>query len=117
MTRAPSTCTKDGCAAIAVDRGRCLEHKHKRAPERRVNRERYNSIGWLRNKANYIRAHPVCCLCGGAAETPDHWPVSRRDLVAAGDQHADSWDKLRPLCKRCHSRETARLQPGGWNRR
>ncbi|WP_439679604.1 hypothetical protein [Embleya sp. MST-111070] len=26
----------------------------------------------------------------------------------------DAWARLRPLCVRCHNRETARLQPGGW---
>ena len=60
---------------------------------------------------------PVCQLCLRALSTvADHWPTSRRDLVALG---LDPDDPIygRGLCKRCHDRETAVNQPGGWNAR
>ncbi|WP_433406947.1 hypothetical protein [Streptomyces sp. CA-146814] len=45
----------------------------------------------------------------------DHWPLSKRELVARGlDEHDPR--RGRGLCHSCHSSETARHQPGGWNR-
>jgi hypothetical protein len=48
---------------------------------------------------------------------PDHHPRSRRELIAAGVADPDADEYLRPLCAPCHNPETARNQPGGWNRR
>jgi 5-methylcytosine-specific restriction protein A len=44
----------------------------------------------------------------------DHWPLSRRQLAAQGMNPNDP-KHGRGLCTPCHSRETARDQPGGWN--
>lgn len=73
---------------------------------------------WGIIRAAFLKAHPTCCIpgCGAPAEVPDHHPVSRAELVAQGDPHPDAWARLRPLCLPCHRRETARNQPGGWNR-
>lgn len=58
---------------------------------------------------------PICKVCRRAPSTvADHFPLSRRELVAAG-LDADDPERGRGLCKPCHDRETARLQPGGWN--
>jgi 5-methylcytosine-specific restriction protein A len=46
----------------------------------------------------------------------DHYPLSRRELVAQG-LDADDSQYGRGLCHRHHSQETARLQPGGFNAR
>jgi 5-methylcytosine-specific restriction protein A len=45
----------------------------------------------------------------------DHWPLSRRELVEQG-LDPDDPKHGRGLCTSCHSRSTAREQPGGWNR-
>lgn len=52
--------------------------------------------------------HPLCCLCAAPATVPDHHPLSRRELVAAGDSHPDAWRHLRPLCEACHNAKSAR---------
>jgi len=58
---------------------------------------------------------PICVLCRLAASTvADHYPRSRRELIAAGDDPNDPACG-RGLCKRCHDRSTAREQPGGWH--
>jgi 5-methylcytosine-specific restriction protein A len=65
---------------------------------------------WRRNAANFLRAHPVCVDCDGAAQVPDHDPVSRRELVARGDPHPDAWHHLRPRCTPCHNRRTGTVR-------
>lgn len=61
---------------------------------------------------------PICVVCGVAfATVADHWPTSRRELVEQGVANPDAPHRLRALCASCHGSETAREQPGGWNRR
>jgi 5-methylcytosine-specific restriction protein A len=48
------------------------------------------------------------------ATVADHYPRSRRELEALGLDPNDP-EYGRGLCASCHSRETARHQPGGWN--
>lgn len=78
--------------------------------------ERGYDLKWARIRAQFLRHHPTCEICGNPAKVADHHPVSRKDLVAQGDPHPDSWDKLRPLCKSCDRREGNAKEPGGWNR-
>ncbi|MFP3987099.1 holin [Streptomyces sp. E11-3] len=60
---------------------------------------------------------PVCVVCGEVPSTEaDHWPRSRKQLIAEGLDPNDPRHS-RGLCSTCHKRETARRQPGGWNRR
>jgi 5-methylcytosine-specific restriction protein A len=69
--------------------------------------------------AHYLKHHPWCVMCEaeGKAEparVADHYPTSRRDLIARGIRHPDAWVRLRPLCMGHHRSETNRLQPGGF---
>lgn len=60
----------------------------------------------------------MCVVCKKAFSTvADHYPISRRDLVAMGIRNPDAPERLRALCASCHGSETAEHQPGGWNRR
>jgi 5-methylcytosine-specific restriction protein A len=95
----------------------CAARTATRTPPRGTPTERGYDAKWRRIRAQYLKHHPVCCLCGAPSEVPDHWPLSRRQLLEAGDPHPDAWTHLRPLCRSCHSRETNRNQPGGWNKR
>jgi 5-methylcytosine-specific restriction protein A len=61
-----------------------------------------------------VGAHPWCVLCSKTVTVADHFPESRRGLVARGVSDPDAWSRLRPLCTSCHNRETAKHQPGGW---
>ncbi|MEU8131949.1 hypothetical protein [Streptodolium elevatio] len=53
-------------------------------------------------------------LCAHPATVADHFPSSRRQLIAAGVADPDAPERLRALCSPCHNRETAKRQPGGW---
>jgi 5-methylcytosine-specific restriction protein A len=44
-----------------------------------------------------------------------HYPESRKELLARGVLDPDDPRLMRGMCHRCHSRETAREQPGGFN--
>ncbi|MEN2423029.1 holin [Streptomyces rimosus] len=70
-------------------------------------------------RAPVLRRDPVCVVCGDAPSThADHWPRSRKQLLAQGLDPNDS-QYGRGLCASCHYRETATApeQAGGWNRR
>jgi 5-methylcytosine-specific restriction enzyme A len=53
-------------------------------------------------------------LCSKTATVADHFPESRRALVAKGVNDPDAFSRLRPLCTSCRNKETAKHQPGGW---
>ncbi|MET7298707.1 hypothetical protein [Embleya sp. NPDC005575] len=53
-------------------------------------------------------------LCAQPAVVADHFPLSRRQLIDQGATDPDAPERLRPLCVRCHNRETARHQPRGF---
>lgn len=63
---------------------------------------------WRVIRAAFLKAHPRCEACGAPASEADH-----RTPLAAGGTHA--WVNLRPLCKPCHSRKTARDDGGFGN--
>lgn len=72
-----------------------------------------------RFRAGVLARDPTCRYpdgCGARSTVADHWPRSRRDLVALG-LDPDDPQHGRGLCATHHSQETARLQPGGWNAR
>jgi 5-methylcytosine-specific restriction protein A len=49
--------------------------------------------------------------CAAPARVADHYPLSRKQLLAMGDLNPDDPTHMRGLCTRCHNKETARLQP------
>lgn len=79
--------------------------------ERRLSAaERGYDHKWRRFRNRYLRAHPICDLCGQPSEVPDHYPQSRKELLAAGITNPDQDCYVRPLCTRCHNSETNRNQ-------
>jgi 5-methylcytosine-specific restriction protein A len=50
------------------------------------------------------------------AQVADHHPRGIRLLRRHGVADPNQDRYLRPLCKQCHDRETAKREPGGWNR-
>jgi 5-methylcytosine-specific restriction enzyme A len=113
-----TVCTVAGCPTLCTG-GRCTEHKRAADRQRGSAAERgYGSKAWRFARRVVLRRDPICVLCKRAFSTlADHWPISRRELVAMGVRDPDAPHRLRGLCGPCHSRETAREQPGGWNRR
>ncbi|SDJ07672.1 5-methylcytosine-specific restriction enzyme A [Frankineae bacterium MT45] len=68
----------------------------------------YNS-NWHRViRRQFLRQHPLCALCGKLAMVPDHWPLTRRQLIEQGVPNPDAFERLRPLCTDCHNRHGAR---------
>jgi 5-methylcytosine-specific restriction protein A len=118
--RALQTCTNPGCPAL-VESGRCDEHRREAEQQRGNFRERgYGRGRDKRFRPGELRRDVVCVLCPvndrHLATVADHWPLSRRELVERG-LDPDDPAHGRGLCKRCHDRETAVNQPGGWNAR
>ncbi|MGK4583530.1 hypothetical protein [Kitasatospora sp. HPMI-4] len=68
-------------------------------------------------RAAVLARDPLCVLCRTApGKHADRYPPSRRELVTA-DRDPNDPQHGGGLCGRCHSSETARHQPGGWNNR
>ncbi len=110
-------CATPGCPGRVIT-GRCSQCLNTRQnnPRLRIENsaERGYDARWRRRRLDYLAAHPYCLLCGRLAEIGDHYPTSRRQLVAQGVADPDADERLRPLCRTCHDRETAQHQPGGW---
>lgn len=109
-------CTTPGCPEFTDQGGRCEEHR--RAAEQRRGSARQRGYGKgheQRFRPGVLARDPVCVLCGQAPSVhADHYPLDRRQLVAAG-LDPDDPRHGRGLCRPCHSRHTAVAQPGGWH--
>lgn len=112
-------CSVDGCPTLFAKTtdGRCPEHRKQAGRERSRRRPElkvYGSPAHRRFRAAVLRRDPSCVLCGAPATVADHHPLSMVELLHRGTPFDDP-DRGRGLCASCHGRETARLQPGGWN--
>lgn len=110
-------CTVAGCPEF-TEGGRCPAHRAEAEQRRGTARERgYGGRTWTRARRAVLDRDPMCVLgCGRPATVADHWPTSRRDLLAQGVTDPDAPHRMRGICQPCHSRETAQHQPGGWNK-
>lgn len=108
-------CTSPGCST-RVEQGRCTRHQRLAGRQRDTWTDLYGRE-WPRVRLEYLTRNPACALCGRMAAVADHFPRGIRLLRLQGnlEPHADR--HLRPLCQPCHSKETGRREPGGWNRR
>lgn len=117
-------CSEAGCPEY-TDSGRCPEHRREAEQRRGTARQRgYGHRHETRFRPGVLAKDPTCVCteeahghgtpCGQRSVHADHWPLSRRELA---EQGADPDDPRhgRGLCGPCHSSETAREQPGGWN--
>lgn len=66
---------------------------------------------WRRFRRQYLRAHPLCVVCGAAATHVDH-------IDGTGPFGPRGYDpsNLQPLCHADHNRKTNKLDGGGWPR-
>jgi 5-methylcytosine-specific restriction enzyme A len=107
-------CSTPRCGRLTAG-GRCDECRRAADRRRGTSSERgYNSAGHRQFRESVLAKHPICQVCLRVAATvADHFPVSRRELLAQGLDPNDP-ARGRGLCSRCHSSETAQHQPGGW---
>lgn len=121
MARALKACPVPGCANLTSG-GRCTDHQRQADQARGTATARgYTSRGHARFRRIVLARDPLCVLCLAEGRQPpavataaDHWPLSRRELIAGG-HNPDDPKQGRGLCKPHHDRETARHQPGGWH--
>ncbi|MEV4020184.1 hypothetical protein AB0J35_57880 [Nonomuraea angiospora] len=115
--RRRTPCTTPGCDQLTTG-GRCSTCAAEAEEQRGTAAERgYGQAHRDRFRTGVLRKHPTCVLCRARPATvADHYPLSRRQLVA---QSLDPNDPQygRGLCDTCHGQETASRQPGGWNAR
>lgn len=114
--RPPTRCSR--CKQLHPDIGMCPACRRAGDRDRGTSTQRgYSGLHRSRFRAGVLTADPICVLCHTRPATvADHYPLSRRELVAAG---LDPDDPVhgRGLCSRCDRTQTAQRQPGGWNRR
>ena len=106
-------CSTPGCPELVEGGPSCPAHvaeARRRDEERRPRSERRYGPEFERNRAALLADRPLCaCGCGRLADTADHWPVTRRELLAQGVADPDARHRLRPLFHACHNRESAQL--------
>lgn len=109
-------CSTPGCPEFSHG-GRCDGCRAEAEQRRGTARQRgYGRGHEVRFRPGVLARDPVCVLCGKAPSVhADHHPLSRRELVARG-QDPDDPKHGRGLCQPCHAKETAQHQPGGFNR-
>lgn len=123
MPRALKTCSVPGCPEL-VPSGRCAQHRREAEQRRGTARQRGYDRAHERRFRQAVLARDPLCVCqdhghghGPRCLTPstvaDHWPRSRRELVAAGLDPNDP-QHGRGLCASCHGKHTATAQPGGF---
>ena len=109
-------CLHPGCRALTKD-GYCSLHRPVPGKDRRPSpRERGYDSRWRRASKAFLKDHPWCaeCLRGGrleAATQVDHIIPHKGDPVLFWDEK--NWQGL---CRRCHSRKTAREDGGFGNK-
>jgi 5-methylcytosine-specific restriction protein A len=124
MTRALTTCPHVDDKGVActelTERGRCARHRaegRQASDARRPNAtDRGYGPRWRRTRAAYIAAHPVC-ECDDPDCTEPTTDVHHLDGLGPTGPRGHDWDNLKGLAHVCHSRITAREQPGGFNAR
>lgn len=128
MPRGYKVCSANGCPNL-VKTGRCDTCESAADRERGTAKERgYGTAAWEARRRECLRRDPLCVCtapghghdgrqCIAASHVADHWPKSRRQLVALGIRDPNALQYLRGICDRCHNKHTAIEQPGGWNAR
>jgi 5-methylcytosine-specific restriction protein A len=113
--RTLTICTSPDCPEY-TDSGRCDSCRAEAEQRRGSARQRgYGGRGWTRARRVVLDRDPLCVLgCGRPAVVADHFPLSRRELVDQGVADPDAPERMRGVCRPCHSSETAQHQPGGW---
>jgi 5-methylcytosine-specific restriction protein A len=127
VPRALRQCPVVDCYELVVS-GRCPAHTRAADVARGTPAQRGYGHAWEhRWRPACLRRDPLCTChdqghehgyeCLSPSTVADHYPTSRKDLVAQGVPDPDALHRLRGVCKPCHDAHTAEELPGGWHRR
>lgn len=113
-------CTTPRCPTLSTG-GKCPTCKTSAEQARGSAAQRGYGAAWQRTRSTYLRDHPHC-ECDACATLPPHrrpaaTDVDHIDGLGPQGPRGNDPDNLRALAHACHSRRTARDQPGGWNAR
>ncbi|TQM83247.1 5-methylcytosine-specific restriction protein A [Saccharothrix saharensis] len=129
--RASRPCTRPGCPNRTTTGGMCPDCRTRARRAHGTSAQRGYTAGHRSRFRPGVLSRPddrVCrcnltdcpdhpgVSCSSPSTVADHWPLTRRELVAAG-LDPDHPDRGRGLCGPCHARITARdhRTRGGWN--
>jgi len=105
-----TVCTDPSCPEL-VTRGRCAKHRREAEQKRGTPASRGYTNAWRKVSAAFLERHPACNRCGNLAEHAHH-----HDGLGPNGPRGHDLANLEALCHSCHSKVTAREQPGGWAR-
>lgn len=86
---------------IAADRERKARHD----AQRPTARERGYTTKWERERAEYLKTHPRCVMCGAPSRVVDHVTPHRGDRRLFWQR--SNWQAL---CTPCHSSRKQRME-------
>ncbi|WP_272848221.1 HNH endonuclease [Paracoccus saliphilus] len=93
----------DQICACQVEKTR--ERKRRHDQRRPSSRQRGYTREWEKARADYLRYHPVCRMCGDTATVVDHITPHKGDKALFWNH--SNWQ---PLCKPCHDRHKQRQE-------
>lgn len=104
-------CSTPGCPELTTA-GRCAGCRRTAEQTRGSAAQRGYDWAWQQTRQAFLDAHPFCDSPGCLTIATD---VDHRDGLGPHGPRGHDWSNLRPLCHACHSKRTARDQPGGWH--
>lgn len=107
-------CSVPGCDEVGAGR-MCELHDIRAKRDRIIASRGYKTKAHTdRFRGGILARDPVCVICRAAAATvADHYPLTRRQLLAKG-MDPDDPSNGRGVCATCHNSHTGSTSPGGW---
>lgn len=118
MPRSLRPCSTPGCDEVTTER-RCPLHASRARRDSQEARRGYKQAGHTKRFRPGVLAKDPTCVWPGCTEpstVADHWPLTRKQLLARG-MDPDDPRHGRGLCASHHGLHTAMTNPAGWAER